>query len=241
MASNGNGRRGFKSIKGLTKLFKSDIPMKDENKSGENKDKNVAYIAGPSTWKQWKDRAKQDAPVTNQQLYTPPTTLEFQIRKPQGQGKAPAPPPPPPPPPAAPAPAHEAALQNGYQPHSQNDAKQNKKLGKKTFRNYVFINEYHSSNQDVNGFAVSTESVSTQNSNSQYYNSHDTLPVHRNVTQPPPPPPQPKPQIQPFRKPLDLRKVKVYNVHDGAVGRKDRFKGQSKYRVRQTTNIVFLI
>ena len=220
MASNGSNRKGFKSIKGLTKLFKSDIPMKDDNTSGENK--NVAYIAGPSTWKQWKDRAKQDAPVTNKQLYTPPTTLEFQIRKPQGPGKGPAPAPPPPPPP--PAPAHEAALQNGYQPYRQTDAKQNKKLGKKTFRNYVFINEYHSSDQqDVNGIVASTDSVSTQNSNSQFFNSHDTLPPP--PPPPPPPQPQPQPQFQPYKRPFNIQKVKVYNVHDGAVGRKDRFKG----------------
>ena len=203
-----NERKGFKSIKGLTKLFKSDIPMKDEGKSGD-KDKNVAYIAGPSTWKQWKERAKQDAPVSNQQMYTPPTTLEFEIRRPDGQRKA-APPPPPPPPPAAPVSAHEAALQNGYQP--QNNAKLNKKLGKKSYRNYVFINEYHSnsnSNQDINGFLTLPDSVSTQNSNTQYYKSQDHI----------------KPPLS-FRKPFDIRKVRVYNIHDGAVGRKDRFKGQ---------------
>ena len=196
--------------------------MKDEGKAGDNKDKNVAYIAGPSTWKQWKERAKQDAPVTNKELYTPPTTLEFQIRRPSDvQQKAAAPPPPPPPPPPVPAPAHEAALQNGYQPQPQNNAKLNKKLGKKTYRNYVFINEYNSnsvsnSNQDIsNGLLASTDSVSTENSNTQNNNSHEPLPYTKPFDGP-----------LPFRKPFNIQKVKVYNVHNGAVGRKDRFRGQ---------------
>ena len=183
-------------------MFKSDIPA---TKSGPE----TAYKPGPSTWKQWKTRAQQDTNVSNQKIYTPPTTLEYVIRKPPGN-------PAPPPPPVAPSGSNMASRmsftldvqQNGRpaSPSLQRTKPLEKKDGKKTFRNYVYINEYDS-NQQLNGIATSNDSISTQNS-SQYYNSHERLP---------PPPP--------VRKLFNISRVRVSKIYDGVIGRTDKFRG----------------
>ena len=183
-------------------MFKSDIPA---SKSGPE----TGYKPGPATIKEWKSRAHQDSGVSNQKLYTPPTTLEYVIRKPPGN-------PAPPPPPAAPSGSNMASRmtftldvqQNGHpaSPSLQRTKPLEKKDGKKTFRNYVYINEYDS-NQQLNGIGASNDSISTQNS-SQYYNSHERLPPPR-----------------PARKPFNIRRVRVSRIYDGAIGRTDKFRG----------------
>ncbi len=217
MASGRGERRGFKSIKGLTKMFKSDIPLKDSGRSGDA----TTYAAGPATVKQWKDRAKQDAPVTNKQLFSPPTTttLEYVIRKPDGQRQAPSPTPPR----AAspPAPAHAAALQNGHLPYNASPAtkpKQSKKQGKKTFRNYVFINEYDST---ANGAVPNTRIAPTPNIDNQYYPSQIPEPQVQRFT----PPVIRSSRAAPVTNLFNIKKVKVRHIRNGAVGVKDKFSG----------------
>ncbi len=258
MATNVNDRGGFRSIKGLTKLFKSDIPARDGGGGA-----GAPYGPGPRTVKQWKERVRQEAPpVTDARVYSPPKTLEYVIRKADTQRNAetpataaPASPeraeaprpvspalpvptiPPTPAPPVAPsstAPAHTTALQNGHdlyaRPNKVN-VKQNKNQGKKTFRNYVFINEFDShqptANQNAppqpatNGMVSSNESVNS--TVIQYYADQDAAvpPPRRPV-----PSRKPVPQRLQPKKTFNVRRVKVFNIRNGAVGVKEKFAGQ---------------